>query len=109
MTTPLTALATIITSNVQTLEAAYAQAGSTFPSLDDPFSPEPLDSDPSLKEMKKLIVAAAAQILATVRSPPETLMEYSPSTYLTMTLGFVVDTNIPDILKGAGPQVRTSF
>lgn len=105
MASPLSALLIIISSNVQTLEAAYAKAGATFPSLDDPFSPTPLDFDPSLKETKKLIVAAAAQLLATVCSPIETLQEYSPGMNWTATLGFVVDTNVPDILYGAGSQV----
>ncbi|KAF5387187.1 hypothetical protein D9615_001587 [Tricholomella constricta] len=104
MSTPLSALSNIISSHVQTLEAAYAKAGAEFPSLDDPFHPTPLDFDPALHQTKALIVAAAAQILATVRSPIEMLQEYSPGMYWTATLGFVVDTNIPDILNEGGPQ-----
>lgn len=104
MTSPLSALANIISSNAQNLEAAYAKSGAEFPSLDDPFRPTPLDFDPTLDQTKALIVAAAAQLLATVRSPIEMLQEYSPGMYWTATLGFVVDTNIPDILNEGGRQ-----
>ncbi|RDB21483.1 4-O-methyltransferase 1 [Hypsizygus marmoreus] len=104
MTSPLTALVNIISSNVQSLEGAYAKAETPFPSLDDPFRPTLLDFDPSLAETRNLIVAAAAQLLATVRSPIEMLQDYAPGMYWTATLGFVVDVNVPDILKDAGPQ-----
>jgi hypothetical protein len=87
------------------LEETYAREGVTFPSLDAKFRPSALDRDPSVVQTERLIVAAAAQILATVRSPVETLHEYSPGLYWTATLGFVVDTNIPDILKEGGAQV----
>ncbi|KAG5645605.1 hypothetical protein DXG03_005743 [Asterophora parasitica] len=105
--TPLSALAAIISSNVKSLEAAYATHGADFPSLDDPFRPTPLDFDPTLHQTKALIVAAAAQILASVRSPIETLQEYAPGMYWTATLGFVVDANIPDILNEGGPENPT--
>ncbi|KAG6817821.1 hypothetical protein H0H87_003229 [Tephrocybe sp. NHM501043] len=104
MATPLSALANLITTNVAALEAAYAEKGATFPSLNDPFQPTPLDFDPTLGPTKALIVAAAAQILATVRSPVEMLQEYSPGMYFTTTLGFVVDVNIPEILNEGGPE-----
>ncbi|KAG6910307.1 hypothetical protein DXG01_011704 [Tephrocybe rancida] len=104
MASPLRALANLITTNVDALEAAYAEKGATFPSLDDPFRPTPLDFDPTLGPTKALIIAAAAQILATVCSPIEMLQEYSPGMYWTATLGFVVDANIPDILNEGGPE-----
>ncbi|KAG6888544.1 hypothetical protein C0995_007556 [Termitomyces sp. Mi166 len=107
MATPLSALTNLISINVAALEATYADKGVTFPSLDDPFVPTSLDFDPSLAPTKALIVAAAAQILATVRSPIEMLQEYSPGMYFTATLGFVVDTNIPDLLSKGGPEPKS--
>ncbi|KAG6861524.1 hypothetical protein C0995_015257 [Termitomyces sp. Mi166 len=103
MATPLSALANLISTNVAALEAAYAEKGAKFPSLDDPFRPT-MHFDPGLAPTKALIVAAAAQIIATVRSPIEMLQEYSPGMYFTATLGFIVDTNIPDILNEGGPE-----
>ncbi|KAG6919980.1 hypothetical protein DXG01_013329 [Tephrocybe rancida] len=101
---PLRALADIISANVTILEDAYAKEGATFPSLDEPFKWAPIDTNPLLAEAKRLIAAAAGQLVATVRSPVETLQEYSPGMYLTVTLGTVVDTNVPDILRDAGSE-----
>ncbi|KAG6910302.1 hypothetical protein DXG01_011699 [Tephrocybe rancida] len=83
---------------------AYAKDGSTFPSLDDPFRPTALDQNAALVEARRLVVAAAAQLIATVRSPVETLQEYAPGMYNTATLGFVEETNVADIVKEGGPQ-----
>ncbi|KAF8218310.1 S-adenosyl-L-methionine-dependent methyltransferase [Mycena galopus ATCC 62051] len=102
--TPLATLAQLITSGVQTLEAAYAKQGIPYPSLDAPFQPTPLDFDPALFQTAHLIVAAASQLIATVRSPMETIQAYAASMHVTSTLGFVVDADIPDVLKDAGPQ-----
>jgi len=104
MTSPLTALASIISSGVQTLESAYAKDGLNFPSLDDPFQPNHLTFDPALMDTTRLIVAAAAQIIATVRFPMETIQNDLMGMYTTALLGFAVEANVPDILKDAGPQ-----
>ncbi|KAJ7026144.1 S-adenosyl-L-methionine-dependent methyltransferase [Mycena alexandri] len=101
---PLAALAQLITAGVQTIEAAYAKQGIPYPSLDAPFQPTPLDFDPALFQTAHLIVAAASQLIATVRSPMETIQAYAASMHVTSTLGFVVDADIPDVLKDAGPQ-----
>ncbi|KAF5384278.1 hypothetical protein D9615_003359 [Tricholomella constricta] len=104
MASPLRALADIISANVSILEAAYAKEGAQFPSLDDPFHRTPLDTHPLLSDTKQLIAAAAAQMVATVRSPVDMLQEYSNGMYMTVTLGLVVDVNVPDILTTAGHQ-----
>ncbi|KAF7368965.1 4-O-methyltransferase 1 [Mycena venus] len=104
--TPLAALAQLITTGVKTLEDAYAKQGIPYPSLDAPFQPTPLDFDPALFQTAHLIVAAASQLIATVRSPMETIQAYAASMHVTSTLGFVVDADIPDVLKDAGPEAR---
>ncbi|KAJ7489535.1 S-adenosyl-L-methionine-dependent methyltransferase [Mycena latifolia] len=101
---PLAALAQLISAGVQTLEDAYAKQGIPYPSLDAPFQPTPLDFDPALFQTAHLIVAAASQLIATVRSPMETIQSYAASMHVTSTLGFVVDADIPDVLKDAGPK-----
>jgi hypothetical protein len=103
---PLTALAGIISQGAQTLESAYSKQGLSFPSLDKPFNPGPLDDDPELSATTRLVVAAAYQIIATVRSPLETIQDYAPAMYLTSSLGLVDEADVVDVLKGAGPQVR---
>jgi len=105
MPSQLSALANIISSGVQTLESAYAENGRTYPSLDDPFDPSGLDQDRVLVETRRLIVAAATQIIACVRPPAETVLESMAGACTTTTLGFIADTNVVDILKEAGPSV----
>ncbi|KAI0041973.1 S-adenosyl-L-methionine-dependent methyltransferase [Auriscalpium vulgare] len=96
---PLLALAAIISSGARTLEDAYAQKGHTFPSLNEPFSPGPLDADKDVGDAARLIVAAAHQIIATVRAPLDTFQDYAPAVYMTSSLGFVNDADIADALK----------
>lgn len=105
MESPLTALADIISSQVKELERAYSKDGLTFPSLDEPFCPTPLDKDAAAEKARSLIVAAAAQLIATVCSPFEFLPEAAGGMSMTFALGFVEEVNIPDIMKEAGPQV----
>ena len=107
-TSPLAALAEIISQGVQNLESAYSKKGHSFPSLNEPFKPGPLDDDADVGNTTRLIVAAAYQIIATVRPPLETIMLQAPAMYMTATLGVVDDANIADVLKEAGPQVRAN-
>ncbi len=51
----------------------------------------------------RLVVAAAYQIIMTVRPPVETIMDYAPAMYLSASLGVVDKANIADVLKEAGP------
>ncbi|THG96712.1 hypothetical protein EW026_g5168 [Hermanssonia centrifuga] len=101
---PLTALANLVSSSIQTLEAAYAKEGLVFPSLDEPFAPSPLDNDQVLAQTTRVLVAAAAQIIATVRPPMDTIQDYAPAMYMSATLGTAVDINLADILKNSGSQ-----
>jgi hypothetical protein len=103
-TSPLAALAGIISQGVQTLESAYSKKGVSFPSLDEPFKPGPLDDDPDVGNTTRLVVAAAYQIIATVTPPMETIMLSAPAMYLSASLGVVDEANIADVLKEAGPQ-----
>jgi hypothetical protein len=107
MTGALRTLALAILSGVDAIEATYAKAGIPLPSLDDPFAPSPLDGDAALMDVQRLVASAATQIIANARQPMESLQEYAMGAYMTALLGFVVDVNIPDILKDAGPQVSS--
>ncbi|KAF9025659.1 S-adenosyl-L-methionine-dependent methyltransferase [Hymenopellis radicata] len=66
--------------------------------------PGPMDADMAVDMTKRIIVAAAAQLIATVRSPPETLQLDCTGTYTTAVLGVIEDANVADILMEAGPQ-----
>ena len=104
---PLSALLSILTKSINTLESAYSEANLQYPSLDAPFAPTPLDGNPELIQATRHAVAAAAQIIATIRVPIETVQEYSTSSYAVASLNLVVETNVANILKAAGDQVRS--
>ena len=105
-TSPLAALAGIISQGVQTLESAYSKKGLSFPSLDEPFKPGPLDDDLEVGNTTRLIVAAAYQIIATVRPPLETITLQAPAMYLSASLGIIDEANVADVLNDADSRVR---
>ncbi|KAE9406446.1 S-adenosyl-L-methionine-dependent methyltransferase [Gymnopus androsaceus JB14] len=104
MSDPLKGLIEILTTQTAILQAAYAKTGAEVPSVDSPFQFSPLELDPSLKEARDLVVAAATQLIATAQSPMDVLFSKMTGLYDTVTLGFVIDVNIPEILKEAGEQ-----
>lgn len=110
VTDPLQALIDIISSGVQTLHSSYAKYEATVPSLDDSSSPGPseLENDPAMRETTSPIVAAAAQLIATVRAPVDTIYDLAPGCYISATLRVTVEAHIAHILKDAGSQVTTS-
>lgn len=105
-TSSLSALVGILSSGVQTLESEYTKQGSAYPSLNDPFAPGPLDSDATVNATARLVVAAAYQIIAAVRTPFESIQEYGTGMYAPAALSLVVDIHIPNLLKDAGEQVN---
>ncbi|KAI0260406.1 S-adenosyl-L-methionine-dependent methyltransferase [Gloeopeniophorella convolvens] len=107
MSDDLNALVGILTQNVQTLQESYAQKGASFPSLDDPYKPGPLDNDPEVSATTRLIVAAAFQIIATVRNPLDTIQDYAPAMHLSAALGLIDEADVADAIKEGGAQVNT--
>ena len=103
----LSILANLITTNVKTLEAAYSSKNVPYPSLDDPFVLGPLDREPSLEHVRRTIVGAAAQIIAAVRLPSESMAQVSTSHYLSACLGAVTDFHVADIIEELRPEVST--
>ncbi|KAJ3815283.1 S-adenosyl-L-methionine-dependent methyltransferase [Lentinula aff. lateritia] len=101
---PLTALVDIISTQTAVLQSAYKDDSTKVPSIDDPYQPTPLEFDPSVTAARNLIVAAATQLIATVGSPHELIYANLCGEYDTVTMGFIVDVNIPEILKEAGMQ-----
>jgi hypothetical protein len=77
MASPLPALSQIIASGISTIESIYGSHGATFPSLDEPFQ-TPSFCDPALELPIKLVMAAAAQLIASL-APPATTVIHSAS------------------------------
>ncbi|KAJ3927862.1 MAG: S-adenosyl-L-methionine-dependent methyltransferase [Lentinula lateritia] len=101
---PLKSLVDIISTQTAVLQSAYSKNNTKAPSLDTTFQPNLSEFDPSVIAARHLIVAAATQLIATVQSPVEFLQSHAGRIYDTVTLGFVIDVNIPEILKEAGTQ-----
>ncbi|KAF9072576.1 S-adenosyl-L-methionine-dependent methyltransferase [Rhodocollybia butyracea] len=104
MSDPLTALLQIISTQTTVLQTAYSKADSSVPSINTPFQPTPLEFDPRVTEARHLIVAAATQLIATVQSPIEFLQAQAGGMFDTVIVGFIIDVNVPEILREAGPE-----
>jgi len=74
MSSPLSALSQIISSGISTIESTYATRGATFPSLDEPFQP-PTFEDPGLLHPTQLVIAAAAQLIASLTHPVSSILD----------------------------------
>ncbi|KAF8992825.1 hypothetical protein BDQ17DRAFT_1432113 [Cyathus striatus] len=79
-------LVSIISNNTKVIEDTYASNNLPVPSLDGLSPPSALDGDPKLIEAKQLVVAAAAQLIGTIRSPAETVMNYAGGMFTTAAL-----------------------
>ncbi|KAF8992816.1 S-adenosyl-L-methionine-dependent methyltransferase [Cyathus striatus] len=100
----LHSLSSIIAHNVNIIENQHASNNVRSLSLDESTISSSLEREPKYLEAKQLVVAAAAQLIATVRSPVETIMNYAGDVFMTTMLGFAVETNIPDILNVNGDE-----
>jgi len=79
MYTPLSAISNILSSGISFIESTYAKHGATFPSIDEPFQPGPLDEDEALSETIDRVIAAAAQLIALVKPAPRATVEHAVS------------------------------
>ncbi|KAF9264343.1 S-adenosyl-L-methionine-dependent methyltransferase [Marasmius fiardii PR-910] len=104
MSSPLTDLVNIISNGVASIEATYKKENLRFPSLNDPYSPGPLDKDAALDMTIRTVVAASLQLITTIRSPTDTLFDIATGMYLPATLGTVNEAHVANVLQDAGPQ-----
>ncbi|KAJ6595363.1 O-methyltransferase [Mycena sp. CBHHK59/15] len=101
-------LANIITDAVNTMERVYGQVGMPLPSLDEPFHPqdpaETLRQDTEVSAAVKNLMAAAAQISATVCDPMRTVVNTSHAFLLSSCLLAASELNVVEILREAEPK-----
>jgi hypothetical protein len=70
----LSTLSELISSGISSIEATYAKNGAKPPSLDEPFrGPGPLDVE--VIQSAAVVIAAAGQLIATLRLPPLTVLD----------------------------------
>ncbi|KAJ7084536.1 O-methyltransferase [Mycena belliarum] len=99
----------ILTDGVDKIEAVYSDAGETFPALEasslntaDPA--EALRADPAVAAAILNIMAAAAQISATVCNPAVAALNASQAFHVSACLRVASELNVVELLRDAGPQ-----
>src|SRR5262245_20597182 len=70
----LSALSALISSGVASIESTYAKNGATPPSLNDPYT-GPGPNDLAVMQSAAVVIAAADQLIASLRLPPLALMD----------------------------------
>ncbi|KAJ7159946.1 O-methyltransferase [Mycena crocata] len=110
MTSPsaLRKLSDIIAGAVSQIEAEYAKASVSLPSLNELFNPvdkaEDVGRDPAVVAASALIIAAAAQISVTVHNPVLAIINASLMYHLSSCLRAASALNVVEILREAGPE-----
>ncbi|KAK7045188.1 S-adenosyl-L-methionine-dependent methyltransferase, partial [Favolaschia claudopus] len=101
-------LLTLLSSAVDTLEGIYTKENTPFPSLDKPWNPRDLSEavakQPEVVQAKLTIVAAAEQLMATVRDPYAAMLRFGDGVLLVACLRTVSELNVVEILREAGSQ-----
>ncbi|KAJ7208244.1 O-methyltransferase [Mycena pura] len=98
-------LAEIINQSLDTMERGYARAGIPVPSLDVPFDPaETACHDVEVATARLNIMAATAQMFASVCSPTETIWNASQVFHISSGVRVASELNVAEILREAGPQ-----
>ncbi|KAH9485649.1 O-methyltransferase [Psilocybe cubensis] len=100
------ALAKLISDSVAKVDQLCIEQGVIFPSLDDPFTTESesIKLHPEVAEAANYIISAAAQLIAILRPVPVTLSTSAIHVHVSSALRVVVDSNVVEILREAGPQ-----
>ncbi|KAF8498100.1 S-adenosyl-L-methionine-dependent methyltransferase [Russula emetica] len=100
------ALANIIQSSIEQIEADLSTNTLTFPSPDSTFS---LESEaprmhPDIQSAGSLITSAAAQLISLARPVQITLLEISLQYHASTALQTAIITHVAEILRDAGPK-----
>ncbi|KIY67020.1 S-adenosyl-L-methionine-dependent methyltransferase [Cylindrobasidium torrendii FP15055 ss-10] len=94
----------ILATQNAALEAAYAKIGKAAPDLETPERLGVGDSDFEVARIRQTLVAAANQIIQTVRPAGETLLLETFGVLSTNALGIAEEFNIADVIAEAGPE-----
>ncbi|EMD39226.1 hypothetical protein CERSUDRAFT_152302 [Gelatoporia subvermispora B] len=98
------ALSDIIANGVTSIQTACDARNVSFPSLDEPFSPQSEAIRQAVFSDIKTIIAAAYQLIATLQVPPAYVAEKATSFLHAPSLDLVLAGNVVEILRDAGPQ-----
>jgi hypothetical protein len=68
-------LLSIITTGVQDIKRSYTAADQPFPNFQKPYAPNAAAQSTQVMTQTALVVAAASQLIRTLRSPAQTVIE----------------------------------
>ncbi|KAJ7234013.1 O-methyltransferase [Mycena haematopus] len=101
-------LGDLILRAIHAIECRLDDEGVEFPGLADPFNPtdkaEKVLLEKGMLAATSQIVAAASQLIATVRSPMQTIMEDSLLFHLPSCMRAAVESNMVEIIRESGAQ-----
>ncbi|KZV95393.1 S-adenosyl-L-methionine-dependent methyltransferase, partial [Exidia glandulosa HHB12029] len=99
-------LAKIITDAAQTIDAECKARGTTFPLLDEPFTPqsEAIRDEPAVASLTAVLAAAAEQIMLTAWSPPRSLFDGAFGFHTSSAIRTAGAVNVAEALREAGPK-----
>ncbi|TFK38801.1 O-methyltransferase [Crucibulum laeve] len=101
-------LSDIISSSVDAIEYRLAREAVEFPSLNHPFDAtsksESLLLEPELITATSHIIAAASQLIKTVRNPTQTVINDALSFHLSSCLRAILETDAVEIIREAGSK-----
>ncbi|KAI0278930.1 S-adenosyl-L-methionine-dependent methyltransferase [Russula aff. rugulosa BPL654] len=102
----LKALANIIQSSIEQIEATVTTNSVTYPSSGSTFSleTEAPRMDPAIMSAGSLITSAAAQLMTLVRPAPLTLFDVTMQLHLSSALRTAISMHVAEILRDASPK-----
>lgn len=101
MSSELDSLLDLINVGMKGVKASLGEA--SLPPLNDPEIPSAI-ADPNYMQSAHLVIAAASRLIAALQHPFASVQEASGGMYSSALLNVVVEANITEALKGAGPQ-----
>ncbi|KAJ7851072.1 O-methyltransferase [Mycena olivaceomarginata] len=101
-------LGDLIFTSIDAIEARLSAECVEFPALGEPFNPmdraESVLLEDEMLAATSHIIAAASQLIAMVRSPVQTIMEYSLLFHLPSCMRASVESNMVEIIRESGAQ-----
>jgi hypothetical protein len=95
-------LVKLIINGVNEIRAAYVNEGMSLPSLSEKYAPSIVEGKTT--QSVETVVAAAWELIATVRPAPTTVMEESLVAFNSAAICVAVQHNVTEILREAGPK-----
>ncbi|KAK7449180.1 hypothetical protein VKT23_013328 [Stygiomarasmius scandens] len=109
MSDQLNVLASLISDGIADVNRIYKETGKPYPALDDPNAPPHISGNTQLQAATNIVLAAAAQLIDSLRKPSDVIMDTVYSMHTTFALRTAVECGVAEMLREAGPEGLSSF